>query len=108
MRLLSANFWGFVLLAGFSLALPGCGQAPAGAPAPPPPSVTVSYPFEREVIDHADFTGRTAAVETVDVRARVWGYLDKVSFKEGALVSKGDILFEIDPRTYRAALASAE
>ena len=42
------------------------------------------------------------------MRARVWGYLDKVNFKEGALVKKGDVLFEIDPRTYRAALAQAE
>ena len=54
--------------------------------------------------DHADFTGRTAAVDSVEVRARVWGYLDRVNFKEGALVEKGDVLFEIDPRVYRADL----
>ena len=70
------------------------------APAPTP--VTVSQPVEREVTDYADFTGRTAAVDSVEVRARVWGYLDKVNFKEGALVKKGDVLFEIDPRPYQA------
>ena len=52
--------------------------------------------------DSADFTARTAAVDSVEVRARVWGYLDRVNFKEG-LVKQGDVLFEIDPRTYRAA-----
>jgi RND family efflux transporter MFP subunit len=60
------------------------------------------------VTDAADFTGRTAAVDSVEVRARVWGYLDKVNFKEGALVKKGDVLFEIDPRPYRADLDRAE
>jgi RND family efflux transporter MFP subunit len=60
------------------------------------------------VTDYADFTGRVAAVDSVEVRARVWGYLDKVNFKEGALVKQGDVLFEIDPRTYRATLAQAE
>src|SRR5205085_11164945 len=77
---------------------------PEAAPTP----VTVSRPVERDVTDHTDFTGRTAAVDSVEVRARVWGYLDKVNFKEGALVKQGDVLFEIDPRTYRAALAQAE
>jgi RND family efflux transporter MFP subunit len=70
--------------------------------------VTVSRPVEREVTDYADYTARTAAVDSVELRARVSGYLDKVNFKEGALVQKGDILFEIDPRTYTAVLQSAE
>jgi RND family efflux transporter MFP subunit len=60
------------------------------------------------VTDFADFTGRTAAVDSVEVRARVWGYLDKVNFKEGALVKKDDVLFEIDPRLYRADLERSE
>jgi RND family efflux transporter MFP subunit len=68
----------------------------------------VSCPVEREVTDYADFTGRTAAVDSVEVRARVWGYLDKVNFKEGVLVKKDDVLFEIDPRLYRADLDRAE
>jgi RND family efflux transporter MFP subunit len=74
------------------------------APAP----VSVSHPVERDVTDHADFTGRTAAVDSVELRARVWGNLDKVNFKEGELVKKGGVLFEIDPRPYRAELDRAE
>jgi RND family efflux transporter MFP subunit len=99
---------GPALVLGFCLGLAGCTPAPSGAPAPAPTPVTISYPVEREVTDYADFTGRTAAVDAVDVRARVWGYLDKVNFREGALVKKGDVLFEIDPRTYQAALQQAE
>jgi RND family efflux transporter MFP subunit len=99
---------GSVLVLGFCVGLTGCARAPAEVPVPAPISVTVSYPIERDITDHADFTARTAAVDSVEVRARVWGYLDKVHFKEGALVRKGDVLFEIDPRPYRAALAQAE
>jgi RND family efflux transporter MFP subunit len=90
------------------LALVGCARAPSEAPAATRPPVTVSYPVEREVTDYADFTARTAAVDSVELRARVSGYLDKVNFKEGALVQKGDVLFEIDPRTYKAVLKNAE
>lgn len=88
--------------------------AAAGCAKPPPPAnsaptvVTVSLPIERSVTDSADFTGRTAAVESVEVRARVFGYLDKVNFKEGTLVEKGAVLYEIDQRTYKASLAQAE
>src|SRR5438132_11316164 len=96
------------LLLGLCLGLAGCATAPSEAPEAAPTPVTVSRPVQRDVTDYADFTGRTAAFDSVEVRARVWGYLDKVNFKEGALVKKGDVLFEIDPRTYRAALAQAE
>jgi RND family efflux transporter MFP subunit len=96
------------LVLGLCLVLTGCARAPSEAPAAAPTPVTVSYPVARYVTDYADFTARTAAVDSVEVRARVWGYLDKVNFKEGALVKKGDVLFEIDPRTYQAALAQAE
>jgi RND family efflux transporter MFP subunit len=99
---------GPALVLGVCLGLAGCTPEPSGAPAPEPTPVTVSYPVERDVTDYADFTGRTAAVDSVDVRARVWGYLDKVNFTEGALVKRGDVLFEIDPRTYQAALQQAE
>ncbi|HTU18463.1 MAG TPA: efflux RND transporter periplasmic adaptor subunit [Gemmataceae bacterium] len=70
--------------------------------------VSVSYPVERYVSDYADFTARTAAVDSVEVRAHVWGYLDKVNFKEGDLVKKGEILFELDPRPYQALLKQAK
>ena len=108
MNCLSSLRIGSALVLGFCLGLAGCTPAPSEAPAAAPTPVTVSYPVEREVTDYADFTGRTAAVDSVEVRARVWGYLDKVNFKEGALVKKGDVLFEIDPRTYQAALDQAE
>jgi len=98
---------GSALLLGFCLGLAGCSHAPPEAVALPPPVVTVSYLLERDVIDCNNFTGRTAAVEAVKVRARVWGYLNKINFREGALVRKDDVLFEIDPRTYQAAVDQA-
>ncbi|WP_029629794.1 efflux RND transporter periplasmic adaptor subunit [Zavarzinella formosa] len=88
------------------LASAGCGR-----PAPPPPTPTkvmVSHPVEQEITDYSDLTGLTAAVESVEIRARVFGFLDKVNFKEGALVKKGDVLYEIDPRTYEAAVNQAK
>jgi RND family efflux transporter MFP subunit len=87
--------------------LAGCAQKTSEAP-PQPVPVTVSRPVEREVSDYVDFTGRTAAVDSVEVRAHVWGYLDRVNFKEGALVKKGDVLFELDPRPYQALLSQAK
>jgi RND family efflux transporter MFP subunit len=84
------------------IALSGCGGLGKQPPATAPTIVTVSIPIEQEVTDFADFSGRSAAVESVEVRARVGGYLDKVNFKEGELVHKGDVLFEIDPRPYQA------
>jgi RND family efflux transporter MFP subunit len=96
-----------LLALGLAAGLAGCTP-----PAPPemnfpPPAVTVSYPLERDVTDYSDFTGRTAAVESVKVRARVWGYLEKINFRDGAEVKKDDVLFEIDPRSYQADLDRA-
>jgi RND family efflux transporter MFP subunit len=108
MRYRSAYFTGWVPVVGFCVALTGCARESSEAPAPAPVAVTVSYPVEREVTDYADFTGRTAAVDSVELRARVWGYLEKVNFKEGALVKKGDVLFELDPRPYQAVLNQAK
>src|SRR5260370_21825439 len=85
---------GSVLVLGICLGLAGCAGAPSEAPTAAPVAVTVSYPLKQDVTDYADFTARIAAVDSVEVRARVWGYLDKVNFKEGALVQKGDVLFE--------------
>src|SRR5438132_10192757 len=96
------------LLLGLCLGLAGCATAPSEAPEAAPTPVTVSRPVQRDVTEYSEFTGRTAAVDSVEVRARVWGYLDKVNFKEGAMVKKDDVLFEIDPRPYKAALAQAE
>src|SRR2546421_7025680 len=99
---------GSVLFLGLCLGTAGCTRGPTEAPAAEPVSVPVSYPVEREVTDYADFTARIAAVDSVDVKAHVWGYLQKVYFKEGDLVKKGDVLFEIDPRPYEAQLNQAK
>jgi len=96
-----------LFLAGL-VSVSGCGHEPPPNPGPPPPTVTVSHPIQREITDYADYPGRTAAVESVQVRARVTGYLDKIYFKEGTEVKKDDVLDEIDPRPYQAALEQAE
>ena len=86
----------------------GCQHSPSQAAPAKPPALPVSKPVQREVTDYVDFTGRTDAVESVGVRARVTGYLVRMPFKEGAEVKKGDVLFEIDPRPYRAQLDQAQ
>ena len=93
-----------ITLIGLCVVLAGCAGAPSGSPAPAPTPVTVSRPVERYVTDYADFTARIAAVDSVEVRAHVWGYLDKVNFQVGALVKAGDVLCELDPRPYEALL----
>jgi multidrug efflux system membrane fusion protein len=71
-------------------------------------SVPVSQPVRREVTDYVDFTGRTDAVHSVDIRPRVTGYLVDMPFKEGAEVKDGDLLFVVDPRPYQAQLEQAQ
>jgi RND family efflux transporter MFP subunit len=73
-----------------------------------PPEAPVVSPVVREVTDYSDFGGRTEAAATVEVRARVSGYLEKAPFREGGEVKQGDLLFEIDPRPYQAELKRAE
>jgi RND family efflux transporter MFP subunit len=82
--------------------LSGCRHAAPKADDPPPPEVEVSTPIAGEITETREFTGHTESVKTIVVRARVSGYLDKVLFKEGAEVQRGDLLFEIDRRTYNA------
>lgn len=86
----------------------GCKGNDIELPTPPPPVVTVATPLVRDVIDTSEFTGRTAAVESVKVRARVFGHLQKIGFIEGAEVKKGDLLYVIDPRPFQATLSRAE
>ena len=85
----------------------GCNK-PAPPPPPPSPPVTIAKPIKKEIVEWDEFTGRTDAVESVDIRPRVSGYIDNITFKAGDRVSKGDLLFVIDPRPYRAALDQAE
>jgi membrane fusion protein, multidrug efflux system len=94
------------VLVGISLVtvtvLPGCMPKQPQVGPPETPSIPVSHPVEREVTDYVEFTGRTDAVEAVDIKARVTGYLEKMPFKEGSEIKKDDLLFEIDPRPYKA------
>ncbi|MEM8826351.1 MAG: efflux RND transporter periplasmic adaptor subunit [Pseudomonadota bacterium] len=75
---------------------------------PPPPSVTISVPEARQIVDWDEYTGQFEAIEAVEVRARVEGYLQQTHFVEGAFVNRGDLLFTIDPRPFEAALARAK
>ena len=86
----------------------GCSRSVAPPSNQEPPTVEVALPVEREVTDYVDFTGRTAAIESVEVRARVDGYLDSVHFEAGSLVKKGDVLFVIDQRPFVRELNRAK
>src|SRR5216684_8086732 len=87
-------------------ALSGGAISPTLAQATPAPAVTVSPPLQREVTEWDQFTGQFAAVDYVEIRARVSGYLTEIHFQDGESVKKGALLFVIDPRPYEAALAS--
>jgi RND family efflux transporter MFP subunit len=83
--------------------------APAAADDPPaPPAVTVSAPLQRELIEWDEFTGQFWARDSVEIRARVSGYLTEIHFTDGQIVKQGDLLFVIDPRPYEATLAAAQ
>jgi RND family efflux transporter MFP subunit len=88
--------------------LAGASGASAQAPGGPPPTVTVAKPVVKDVVEYDDFTGRFEATDSVEIRARVSGYLDKVAFQDGSVVKKGDPLFVIDRRPYKAALDQAQ
>ena len=99
---------GVLSLAGLSLAALTVGRAKQPPAAPPPPAVTVAEVPQSEITEWDEFTGRLQAVDQVEIRPRVSGYIKRVAFAEGTEVKKGDILFEIDPRPYQADLAGAE
>jgi multidrug efflux system membrane fusion protein len=92
----------------FLSALGGCRHQPPQSGPPDLPVIPVARPEKREVTDYVDYTGRVAAVNAVDVRPHVTGYITQAPFKEGAEVKKGDLLFEIDPRPYQAAVDAAK
>ncbi|MFC7397275.1 efflux RND transporter periplasmic adaptor subunit [Chelatococcus sp. GCM10030263] len=91
-----------------AFALAGCNEKAQSQVAPPPPTVTVAQPVKRTVTDWDEFTGRFEAIEEVQVRARVGGFVDRVEFKDGAIVRAGDLLYVIDPRPYEAVALEAE
>lgn len=91
-----------------AFALAGCGEAqkPAAGP-PPPPAVTVATPTKKTIVDQDEYVGRFVAVDSVEIRARVSGYLDKIHFTDGQMVKQGDLLFTVDPRPFQNAVAQA-
>ena len=102
--------WTVPTILGFSLLLSACmddqaAQAPA---APPPPTVTIAKPVEQTVTHYESFAGTTEAFESVTIRARVSGMLQKVHFEEGRIVRKGDLLFTIEPDVYQARVDEAK
>jgi RND family efflux transporter MFP subunit len=94
-----------VLMGAFAALLGACGNAPPEAP--PAQSVSAGYPLQRNVVDWDDYVGRFEAIQDVEVRPRVSGQIVRIAFRDGLKVSKGQFLFEIDPRPYAAALAEA-
>jgi len=107
----SATARGFALAGAvtLSLILAGCGsQAAEKMAGPPPADVNVAPVLQKNVRQWDEFTGRIAAVETVELRPRVSGYIDRVAYQEGQEVKKGDLLFVIDQRPYQAQLALAQ
>jgi RND family efflux transporter MFP subunit len=96
------------LLAVLSETLSGCGRNVAAQPASPPPVATVARVLSKSVTDFDDFTGRFEAIDRVEVRPRVSGYISSVNFTEGSEVKKGDVLFVIDQRPYAAELKHAQ
>jgi len=89
--------------------LTGCGEKPQQQPAASaPPQVTVSHPTKRTVTDWDEFTGRFQAVEEVQIRARVGGFVTNVEFRDGGLVNAGDLLYVIDPRPFEAVALQAD
>jgi RND family efflux transporter MFP subunit len=102
---MKSNYWILGLI--LTLFLAGCKKPVASAP-PPAPSVTVAQPIPRQLSEWDEYTGRLAAVASVEVRARVSGYLQSTHFKEGTEVKEGDLLFIVDPRRYDAQLAQAK
>src|SRR5216117_3600043 len=95
-------------IASAMLLLAGCRQAMTAPAPPPPPSVTVAPVQERKITEWDEFIGRLEAIESVEIRPRVSGYIERVVFTAGKEVKKGEILFQIDPRPYKADLARAE
>lgn len=101
------RFWLATVAAVLLLGLGGCEEKNTYVP-PPPPKVTVAAPERQTVTEFLDFTGNTAAFDRVELRARVEGYLERLTFEDGALVRKGDLLFLIQQEAYQAELQRAE
>jgi RND family efflux transporter MFP subunit len=96
-----------VLLCAIATLVVSCGERQQQGGAPPPPAVTVAKPVKRAVADFDEYVGRFTAINSVEVRARVSGYLDGVHFTDGQIVKQGDLLFTIDKRPFQNTLDQA-
>ncbi|HET6619738.1 MAG TPA: efflux RND transporter periplasmic adaptor subunit [Dongiaceae bacterium] len=83
-------------------------QAQSGAGAPPPPVVTVANPIHKKIVEWDEYPGQFSAVDSIEVRARVSGYLEQIDFTDGQVVKQGDLLFTIEKRPFEIALDSAQ
>lgn len=97
-----------ILVIGLLGLITACSSSNSQPQTPPPPTVEASTPVEETITGYDEFTGRFRAVERVEVRARVDGYLEEIRFTDGELVEKGDVLFVIDQRPYHIALEQAQ
>ena len=96
------------LATSLTVLLAACDRKPEVNAAPAPPPVTVSKPVQKSITEWDEYTGRFTAVETVEIRARVSGFIESIHFKDGQIVKKGDLLFVIDPRPYKIAVDQAK
>lgn len=104
-----ATLAGILLLTLAAVLVTGCGSEAAEKNGPPPaPAVSVAAALARDIHPSDEFTGRVEAPETVEIRPRVSGYIHRMNFREGSEVRKGDVLFVIDPRPYRAELSRVQ
>ena len=99
-------FFAFLLVIANFLA--GCDSQQAASSAPPPPPVTVARPLQKTITEWDEYTGRFTPLASVEVRARVSGFIDSIHFKDGQIVKQGDLLFVIDPRPYQLAVEQAK
>lgn len=100
--------WHLPLLLAASLLLSACGQAPEAMQQMPMAKVSVAEVLEQPINEWDEFTGRLEAPESVEIRPRVSGFVDRVAFVEGSLVKQGDLLFQIDPRPFQAEVKRLE
>src|SRR4051812_27718831 len=98
----------FIVAALLAAVLAGCDNKPGAGVAPPPPPVTVSKPLQKSITEWDEYTGRFVPVATVEVRARVSGFIESIHFKDGQVVKKDDLLFVIDQRPYQIAVDQAK
>jgi membrane fusion protein, multidrug efflux system len=102
------RLWLIAPLTALVIDLTGCGEKPQQQAATAPPTVTVAQPLKRTVTDWDEFTGRFEAIEEVQVRARVGGFVTNVEFKDGDIVHTGDLLYLIDSRPFEAVAEQAD